>query len=714
MTILELLKKHFGYDQFRPQQEEIIENVINGKDTFVLMPTGGGKSLCYQLPALKLDGITLVISPLIALMKDQVDALQANGVAAEFINSSLTPSEIYKIEERLRKGELKILYIAPERLSLDIFKDFLNTLPISLIAIDEAHCISEWGHDFRPDYRNLKILRKQFAKVPVIALTATATQKVKEDIVNQLGMEKAKVFVSSFNRPNLSYDVIPKKDSFEKLVDLLLKYKNESAIIYCFSRKSTEDLADNLRDQGFNVLAYHAGLETEKRKKTQEKFIKDEVQIIVATIAFGMGIDKPNVRLVVHNDLPKSIEGYYQETGRAGRDGLPSECILFYSYGDKVKQDFFIRQISDEAEKENANRKLAEVISYAEHEICRRKFLLEYFGESWSDENCGGCDLCLTPAEEFDATIIAQKVISAIIRTGQSFGEAHIRNVLLGKKIARVQQYGHHELSVFGIVKEYGEDELRNIIKKLIDKNLIQKTAGEYPILLITNDGMRFIQDKEEIVLTKSKSKKTAQIIKNSENYDTSLFEELRSLRKQIAAERNVPPFVIFGDNSLREMSTIFPQSLETFSTISGVGREKLERFGLEFVKVIKKYCITNNISEKSIRIKTLKRSSSNKRKINSKSSTYEKTRLLVEQKLSIPAMVKARKVAENTIIDHIEKLKTLNPSINIDYLKPDAKKFKTIKEAFKKTGGTLLTPVKELLGDDYSYRDLKLTRLFL
>lgn len=403
-------------------QEEIIENVLAGRDSFVLMPTGGGKSLCYQLPALKLSGITLVISPLIALMKDQVDFLKASGIAAEFLNSSLPFNEIQRIQNEALDGKIKILYIAPERMASGGFENFLKNLKPGLIAVDEAHCISEWGHDFRPDYRNLKKLKNIFPGAPIIALTATATEKVRQDILSQLNLKNPKVFISSFNRENLLFRVVEKRNAFEKLLRLLKGREKESAIIYCFSRKDTENLAAELRAEGFAALPYHAGLDNAKRKKTQELFIKDKINIITATIAFGMGIDKPNIRLVVHYTFPKSLEGYYQEVGRAGRDGLPAECVMFYTYADTRKHEYFLNDITDENLRRKAEKKLREVMEYAELNSCRRKYLLEYFGEKYASENCAGCDSCLAKKETFDAAIIVQKILSAVIRTGQRFG----------------------------------------------------------------------------------------------------------------------------------------------------------------------------------------------------------------------------------------------------------------------------------------------------
>ncbi|MEK6859694.1 MAG: ATP-dependent DNA helicase RecQ [Nanoarchaeota archaeon] len=497
-----LLKKYFGYDNFRPMQEEIINNVLQKRDALVLMPTGGGKSLCYQIPALQFEGLTLVISPLISLMKDQVDNLRANGISAEYINSTLSNDNIINIQEKIIQKEIKLLYVAPERLALESFKEFLKKLQISLIAIDEAHCISEWGHDFRPEYRNLNFLKKSFPNVPIIALTATATMKVREDIIKHLSLECSKVFLSSFNRENLNLIVIEKKKTFNKILEMLKEYRNESVIIYCFSRKDSENIAFGLRKAGFNALPYHAGLDPEIRKHNQDLFIKDQVNIIVATIAFGMGIDKPNVRLIIHHTFPKTLEGYYQEIGRAGRDGLSSDCVLFYSRGDKRKHEFFINKIEDSFVQLNARTKLAKVMTYCEANSCRRRYVLDYFGETFPEDNCNGCDICLK----------------------------------------------------------------------------LSKSNGNIP--------------SEKI-----KIEKTRDLL----NYNKNLFEKLRTLRRRIADEKKVPPFIIFGDVSLREMAFYFPKNDREFLDIKGVGQQKLNDFGSLFLEVIKKHIQENNINRTEI-----------------------------------------------------------------------------------------------------------------
>ena len=708
-----LLKTHFGYDHFRPLQEEIITNVLDQNDTLVLMPTGGGKSLCYQLPSLCFDGLTLVVSPLIALMKDQVDALKANGIAAEFINSTLPYAEISRVQAQARQGQIEILYLAPERLALSRFRDFLTTLNVSLIAIDEAHCISEWGHDFRPDYRNLKALRRDFPAVPVIALTATATEKVREDIISQLDLRLAQPFLSSFNRANLTYLVQSKTTAFSDLLELLRRHENGPAIIYCFSRKNTEGLSADLSANGLKALPYHAGLDNAVRKETQEKFIRDEVPIIVATIAFGMGIDKPDVRLIVHYDLPKTLEGYYQETGRAGRDGLPSECVLFYSYGDKIKQEFFIEKIEDDTEREKARQKLGQVIEFCELQTCRRKYLLEYFGERREEENCGGCDVCLIPKEEFDATVIAQKILSAVIRTGERFGESHVSSVLRGKGTKRAREFGHDKLTVYGIARDFTRDELKEIVGLLLAKGLLVKNGNRYPTLATTQAAWAFLRRGESLTLTRPKrSSQTVSAHKTTElECDQTLFERLRALRKRLSNERGVPPYVVFGDKTLQQMAFHLPQSRDSFSHIPGVGAAKLEQFSEEFLTVIRGYALENGLTERNIPPRGVER----RRAVKLAGSTNDETEKLLLQKLSISEIAERRGLTEHTIINHLERLVTAGENLDLDHLMPPAKRLVKIRAAFQKAGSlSLLTPVRELLGEDYSYDELSLVRVYL
>ncbi len=621
--MLDLLKQYFGYDAFRPLQREIIASVLDRRDTLVLMPTGGGKSLCYQLPALRFEGLTLVVSPLVALMKDQVDSLRANGIAAAFINSTLSYEEIGHVRARVQRNAVKILYVAPERLALPGFRDFLARLHISLVAVDEAHCISMWGHEFRPDYRTLVDLRGLLPGVPFIALTATATEQVRRDVAEQLELTQPREFVASFNRANLTYTVRPKRRrAIDALADLLHKHRGESCIVYCFSRKTTEDVAASLSAMGLSALPYHAGLDPALRSETQEKFIRDDALVIVATIAFGMGIDKPDVRLVVHYDLPKSLEGYYQETGRAGRDGLPSECVLFYSHGDKRKQDFFIDQIEDEAERRNAQDKLDRMIEYCGLSTCRRKFLLEYFGEAWTQKDCRGCDVCLTHREEFDATIIAQKILSAVIRTGQRFGIAHVSQVLRGADTKRIRELRHDDLSVYGIVTDLSDADVKEIAGLLQAEGLLHKNSREYATLGVTEAGRKFLKDRARLTLARPKpvedpprasrraalSPDPAQTWRRRSAtdeadtaYDPALFDKLRALRRKLAAARNVPPYVIFGDRTLRQMAYYVPQTSESLAQVSGVGAVKLEQLGEEFLAEIVAYAREHEIEERPI-----------------------------------------------------------------------------------------------------------------
>ena len=591
----QVLKQRFGHDGFLPLQGDIVHNVLAGRDSLVLMPTGGGKSICYQLPAVILDGLTLVVSPLIALMKDQVDALRSRGVRAAFINSTMTHAEVRDVQLDAYHGRLDILYVAPERLVLQQFGDFLHAVNLSLIAIDEAHCISEWGHDFRPDYRNLQALRDRFPNTPLIALTATATERVREDVVHQLKMPAAKRFISSFNRPNLTYSVLPKRRSFQRLTALLRDLRDGSAIIYRFSRKDTDELASRLSGEGFKALPYHAGLEDDVRRQTQERFISGDVPIIVATIAFGMGVDKPNIRLVVHYDLPKTIEGYYQETGRAGRDGLPSDCVLFFTLADKSKQEYFIRQIENAAERDAARERLARMVEYGSGNSCRRGFLLAYFGERLDDDNCGACDVCQagkTPAPAgtaYDGTVTAQKVLSAIIRTGQRFGASHVVDVLRGSRSKRILQLGHDKLSVHGIARGPSKDELIDVIDQLIEKRLVARATGEFPTLFVTAGGRAFLKKPESIeLLRRIDAPYTGDGVDREP--DADLFEKLRHLRRDIAASLEVPAYVVFPDATLRHMASSLPLNRDSLLNVKGVGEAKAERFGDRFLALISEH----------------------------------------------------------------------------------------------------------------------------
>ncbi|TSC55434.1 MAG: ATP-dependent DNA helicase RecQ [Parcubacteria group bacterium Gr01-1014_18] len=706
------LKNFFGYDTFRPLQKEIVEHVLSGRDTLVLMPTGGGKSLCYQLPALVLEGMAVVVSPLIALMKDQVDALLSNGISAAFINSSISAFEIDTIQESARSGALKILYVAPERLSMGFFLNFLRDTPISFFAIDEAHCISEWGHDFRPEYRNLKNLRDKFLKIPVVALTATATSRVRDDILAQLKMTDYKVFSSSFNRPNLHYSVLPKKNTFDSLVKLLGKYPDESVIIYCFSRKETESVAESLVLAGFSALPYHAGLDGEVRQETQERFIRDDVAIIVATIAFGMGIDKPDVRLVVHYGLPKSVEGYYQETGRAGRDGLPAECVLFFSPADRMKQEVFLREISDPAERDNGYRKLEQISAYGEISGCRREYLLRYFGEPWERQNCGTCDRCLAPSATFDGTLIAQKILSAIIRTGSAFGAKHVIDVLLGRSLAKVLERGHDRITVFGIAKDFSEEFLRQIIAQLIEKGLVEKASGQYPILKVTSVGMVFLRDRASISLREPQEVVGVdEEAEKSVDYDQELYARLRALRKQLADKRGWPPYVVCGNASLEEMAVYFPQSRDSLSRISGIGQQKLEQWGDLFLGVIVDYAREKGISEKP-KVGSVSRAPVRKAAL--VGTTYGETKKMLLDKVPLAEIARRRGMVIGTIASHVEKLMETDPNLDIDYLKPETERFDEILSAFREDEKWALSPARERLGGELSYDELRIFRLFI
>ena len=616
------LSKYFGYDTFRPLQEDIIKDVLARKDVFVLMPTGGGKSLCYQIPALLMDGVTVVVSPLISLMKDQVDTLRANGVEAAYLNSTVSYKESNQIKQELEKNLIKLLYVAPERLTLSSTLALFDRIKVNLFAIDESHCISEWGHDFRPEYRKLSILKRKYPHIPIIALTATATPRVQEDTISQLHIQDCNIYIASFNRKNLLYQVRPKKDTYEQVVQFLRDRKDKSGIIYCQSRKTVDELTGKLRKSGFNALPYHAGLSDAARSRNQDIFIKDDVEIIVATIAFGMGIDKPNVRFVIHYDLPRNLESYYQETGRGGRDGLECECILFFSRGDKYKIDYFIDQMEKNEEREASRSKLKEVMDYCQSTVCRRKVLLQYFGEELKEENCGGCDVCLNPVKRTDATEEAKLLIKCVKEVGQRYGITHVTEILTGSNSKKIIEKGHHRLGSYGTGTYLQKDKWADIARELVYQKILKLEGSRYPLLKLdegseqviagnrtvestqlapnkdsllksdkqtTRDKLK-VAAKSELPLSKETEAdyKTKKQIGKSNKIDSELFSRLKDLRKKIANKEKVPPYIVFADTSLKQMATQMPLNEKELLEITGVGEYKLKKYGDIFLTEIR------------------------------------------------------------------------------------------------------------------------------
>jgi ATP-dependent DNA helicase RecQ len=703
-TLEKALKHYFGYDTFRPGQRQIVEQALQNRDLLIVMPTGGGKSLCFQLPALLKPGLTVVVSPLISLMQDQVDALHDNGIGATFLNSSLNSWQVRHREEAILNGKSKLLYVAPERLVSERFLPFLDLVKhqigINSFAIDEAHCVSEWGHDFRPEYRQLRILRQRYPDIAIMALTATATERVRQDIIEQLTLHEPNIHIASFNRQNLYYEVRPKqKNSYTELL-LEIKQAKGAGIVYCLSRKGVDELAFKLQKDGFKALPYHAGLTDEERAENQTRFIRDDVQVMVATIAFGMGINKPDVRFVVHYDLPRNLESYYQESGRAGRDGEPSRCIIYFSFGDIKKIEWGIDQKPDEQEQMIARQQLRRVIDYVEGTECRRTMQLSYFGEYFAG-NCGNCDNCCAPKPVEDWTIEAMKFLSCVARCKEKFGMNHIIDVLRGSRGQKVLQNKHDELSTYGIGKEKTAEEWKMLARSLLNQGLLDQTTDGYAVLKLNALSWEVMrrQRSVSIAITKKPTTTLAETNLKKAGFEL-LFDRLRQLRKQIADEQSVPPYVIFHDSTLKLMAQVQPQTLAEFGEISGVGARKLEQYGERFLSEIKAYRQEQGLAVS----RTAKKS-------DSPNFTQLITLDLYEQGLSIEEIAKQRNLRTSTITSHLAELIEMGKQIDLAGLVfPERQKI--IMAAIKEIGDTeALKPIYEYLEEQFSYDEIRLVK---
>jgi ATP-dependent DNA helicase RecQ len=710
LTPSSILKNTFGYDTFRPLQQDVIENVLAGRDTLAVMPTGGGKSLCYQIPALLLNGLTVVVSPLIALMKDQVEQLRAFGVPSLFLNSSLAPQEYLENMEYVKRGEVKLLYVAPETLLTPRILSLLASVKVDLLTIDEAHCISEWGHDFRPEYRQIVEVRKRFPEAVCLALTATATSRVRQYIRTTLKFATTSEFIASFNRENLYIEVARKQDAFAQTIEMLERYKDQSGIIYCFSRKQVDELAGYLASRGYSVRPYHAGLEDSERRRNQEAFIRDDAQIIVATIAFGMGINKPNVRFVIHFDLPKSIEGYYQEIGRAGRDGLPAHCLLLYSYSDAAKLSYFIDQKSGN-EKRVAIEHLNAIVRFAEDEItCRRRPLLNYFGETMEAENCSNCDNCTSaPTPLSDITIFAQKFLSCIKRADEKFGAGHIADILLGSENEKVLRWEHTRLSTYGIGRELTRKQWMHIARQLLTMGYL-KQEGEYHTLALAPKALEALRKREKIMGVVQETERVKKDGKRKEGieYNNALFALLRQKRKDLADEVGVAPYVIFSDRTLIEMAAYYPQSVSSLLRISGVGQVKLRQYGEAFLEVIRDYSEKHELKETPKETAREKSDSSRRYVIVAEAYNAGET---------VQALMDRYHVTAGTIIEHLTRyLAAGNKLRNGDDLESltsaTREQIQAAFTAFDEVGPAFLKPAYDRLNGSLTYEDLKILRL--
>lgn len=712
--LTEALKKHFGFDTFKGNQKAIIDNVLAGNDTFVLMPTGGGKSLCYQLPSLLMEGTAIVVSPLIALMKNQVDAMrnfsEEDGVA-HFINSSLSKSAIDQVKEDILSGKTKLLYVAPESLTKEENVEFLRQVKISFYAVDEAHCISEWGHDFRPEYRRIRPIINEIGKRPLIALTATATPKVQHDIQKNLGMTDAAVFKSSFNRVNLYYEVRPKTANVDRdIIKFIKSNEGKSGIIYCLSRKKVEEFADILKANGIKALPYHAGMDSQVRSANQDAFLMEQVDVIVATIAFGMGIDKPDVRYVIHYDIPKSLEGYYQETGRAGRDGGEGHCLAFYSYKDLQKLEKFM-QGKPVAEQEIGKQLLLETAAYAETSVCRRKVLLHYFGEEYPEDNCGNCDNCLNPKKQVEAKELLGAVLEVISTLKEKFKAEYIVNMLVGNETSEIQSYKHNELEVFGSGQDEDEKIWNAVIRQALIAGYLEKDIENYGLLKITPKGKEFMKKPVSFKITEDhefEEEEEEIPVRGGAScaVDPVLYSMMKDLRKKLSKRLEVPPFVIFQDPSLEAMATTYPITLEELQNIPGVGAGKAKRYGAEFIALIKRHVEENEIERpEDLRVKTV----ANKSKL--KVSIVQS----IDRKVALDDIAVSKGLEFGELLDEVEAIVYSGTRINIDYFLNDVMDedhIEDIYEYFKDSETDDLEEAIEELGGDYTEEEIRLVRI--